>query len=74
VHLPIVHRSITRAGENTPPWGVVYVPCACDPRPSSPPMFCPDCGKVIDPKGLKAVRLMGFVGVVHSTSPKIEAF
>jgi len=50
------------------------MPCACEPRPSTPPMFCPTCSKVVDPNGLRAVRVMGFVGVQHSTSPKIEAF
>jgi hypothetical protein len=36
-------------------------------------VFCPVCGKA-DTGALKRVRLMGFVGVAHSTSPKIEAF
>jgi hypothetical protein len=37
-------------------------------------MFCCDCGRVLDREGLRRVRLAGFVGVQHSTSPKIEEF
>lgn len=37
-------------------------------------VFCKACGKVLDPAVLKSVRLMGPVGVGHSTSPKIEEF
>lgn len=35
--------------------------------------FCPRCGKA-DRAKLKGVRVMGFVGVQNSTSPKIEEF
>lgn len=44
--------------------------------PSCPPhdtLFCPVCGKTA-PEDLSRVRLMGFVGVQHSTNPKIERF
>lgn len=37
-------------------------------------MFCPDCGKVRNLAELKTVRLPGFVGVFHSTSPAVEQF
>lgn len=36
-------------------------------------VFCPDCGRA-DKARLKTVRLPGFVGVQHSTSPRIEEF
>ena len=45
----------------------------CNPCPTTRNVFCPVCGKA-DTGALKRVRLMGFVGVAHSTSPKIEAF
>jgi hypothetical protein len=35
--------------------------------------FCPVCGKA-DKAALGRIRLMGPVGVLHSNSPKIEAF
>lgn len=44
--------------------------------PQCPPhrtVFCPTCGRA-DKAKLKTVRLPGFVGVIHSTSPKIEQF
>jgi hypothetical protein len=37
-------------------------------------LFCADCGKVKNRRDLESVRLPGFIGVHHSTSPKIEAF
>lgn len=37
-------------------------------------MFCPTCGKVKSLADLRSVRLPGFVGVAHSTSPAIEEF
>jgi len=37
-------------------------------------LFCEQCGKALDPDGVRSVRLAGFVGVLHSTSPKIEKF
>lgn len=35
--------------------------------------FCGVCGRAL-PGRLEKVRLAGFVGVMHSTSPKIEQF
>ncbi len=43
----------------------------CQPHPNR--TFCPSCGKA-DRSVLNTIRLPGFVGVVHSTSPKIEQF
>lgn len=39
-------------------------------------LFCVKCGKLTDPAGLRSTagRLLGPVGVVHSTSPKIAEF
>ena len=37
-------------------------------------LFCQSCGKLLNQEVLKSVRLPGFVGVAHSTSPKIEEF
>lgn len=37
-------------------------------------LFCGHCGKEREPGDLKRVRIMGFVGVANSTSPKIEQF
>lgn len=37
-------------------------------------LFCEECGKLLDRDGLRGVRVPGFVGVLHSTSPKIEEF
>ena len=36
-------------------------------------MFCPECKKA-RPEDLKRVRLMGAIGVAHSSSPAIEQF
>lgn len=36
-------------------------------------LFCATCGKVLDPVGLKRVRIQGFTGAA-STNPKIERF
>lgn len=35
--------------------------------------FCPVCGRA-DKETLKGVRVMGFVGVAHTLSPRVEAF
>jgi hypothetical protein len=46
----------------------------CEPAcPEFTTVFCPECGKA-DRAALKRVRLMGPIGVQHSTSPAIEAF
>ena len=37
-------------------------------------LFCSDCGKERQPGSLRTVKMMGFVGVAHSTSPKIASF
>jgi len=37
-------------------------------------IFCPVCGKLLDRAGLESVRLMGPVGVFHSSSPKTDEF
>jgi hypothetical protein len=37
-------------------------------------LFCENCGAVVDRSNLRAVRLLGPVGVQHSNSPKIEQF
>jgi hypothetical protein len=42
-----------------------------DPEPTT---FCANCGKVLDVERLRGVRLMGPIGVQHSTSPRIEEF
>jgi hypothetical protein len=46
----------------------------CEPAcPAFETTFCPACGRANKAR-LQGVRLMGFVGVLHSTSPKIEEF
>jgi hypothetical protein len=46
----------------------------CESCPDHPDrVFCPVCGRA-DQEALHSVRLAGFVGVLHSTSPKIEEF
>lgn len=45
----------------------------CDVCPPFTTVFCPVCGKA-DRTSLGRVRLAGFVGVAHSTSPAIERF
>lgn len=45
----------------------------CDTCPPHSTTFCPVCGKA-DRTTLGKVRLAGFVGVQHSTSPKVEEF
>lgn len=37
-------------------------------------MFCGSCGSVFDRSELGRVRLMGAIGVQHSSSPTIEKF
>jgi hypothetical protein len=37
-------------------------------------LFCTECGKLLDRNTLRGIRLAGFVGVRHSTSPAIEEF
>lgn len=46
----------------------------CDHTETLKRMFCSACGAVLEPGSLKKVRLMGLVGVEHSTSPKIAEF
>jgi hypothetical protein len=36
-------------------------------------LFCPRCGKLLDPDGLRAVRIDGFTGA-QSLSPGLEKF
>lgn len=36
-------------------------------------LFCTQCGKVLDPEGLRSVRLQGFSGH-QSLSPAVEHF
>ena len=45
----------------------------CTTCPPHRTTFCPVCRKA-SPNELAGVRLMGFVGVQHSTSPRIEQF
>lgn len=47
-----------------------YCAPECAPFPTA---FCPVCGRA-DKVALKRIKLAGFVGVQHSTSPKIEQF
>lgn len=45
-------------------------------QPACPPhrtTFCPVCGKA-DPNTLAGVRLMGFVGVYHTTNENVQKF
>lgn len=44
------------------------------PHDDGKTLFCGLCGKEREPGSLRRVRLMGFVGVEHSTSPAIERF
>lgn len=44
----------------------------CPPGQSR--MFCIVCGRVLDKSELKKVRLMGAVGVAHSSSENIRRF
>lgn len=44
----------------------------CKHDQDSVPSFCQSCGKVLNRKTLRSVRPMGFVGVQHSLSPKID--
>jgi hypothetical protein len=39
-------------------------------------LFCVECGKLVDPAGLRSTSqgLLGPIGVLHSTSPEIEEF
>lgn len=37
-------------------------------------MFCGACGKVLDRAALQRVRLMGAVGLRHTSSPTVERF
>lgn len=54
--------------------GVIEKCAPCQPTcPEHSTVFCPLCGKA-DRAALKRVRLMGLVGVQHSTSPAIEQF
>lgn len=49
--------------------------CArCETTTDTRTLFCPGCGALYDRDELQRVRLMGAVGVAHSTSPKIEKF
>jgi hypothetical protein len=46
----------------------------CESSDPGATLFCQHCGKLLDRAALEHVRLMGPVGVQHSTSPKIEQF
>ena len=47
---------------------------ACE-HPTDPTRtFCPVCGKLKQRDVLESIKLPGFVGVAHSTSPKIAEF
>jgi hypothetical protein len=46
----------------------------CATYNARPTTFCESCGKVINRARLEGVRLMGPIGVQHSTSPRIEEF
>lgn len=37
-------------------------------------VFCQECGKLLDREALKRIRPMGPIGVVHTNSPRVEAF
>lgn len=46
----------------------------CNHTETDRSLFCSTCGAVLDMDDLKGVRLMGAIGVAHSSSPKIEEF
>lgn len=46
----------------------------CTAHSDTRSLFCPFCGAAYDRHELRSVRLMGAIGVAHSSSPTIEKF